>query len=257
VFDVGAYLERIGLGGRPGLTQMHRAHVHAIPFENLDPHAGHHVSLATEELERKIVQSRRGGYCFEHNLLFKAACEALGAEVDAYLARVRWHAPAGAVRPRTHLVLGVHDGGTTWHADVGFGAGTPLEPIPFGPGGPYEQSGWTFRVVEDGAELVLQRLDGDDWGDVYAFSRTPSPMVDIEVSNWFVSTHPDSPFVRGVIVSRRPEDGSIEMLSDWSGELVLLTETPEGSTSAPVARDELPELIASHFGLPTAPKPRM
>jgi N-hydroxyarylamine O-acetyltransferase len=139
VFDVGAYLERIGLGQRPELRQMHRAHVHAIPFENLDPHAGRPVPLATEELERKIVGARRGGYCFEHNLLFKAACEALGAEVDAYLARVRWRAPAGAVRPRAHLVLGVHDGGATWHADVGFGAGTPLEPIPFGPGGPYEQ----------------------------------------------------------------------------------------------------------------------
>jgi N-hydroxyarylamine O-acetyltransferase len=253
VLDVGAYLERIGLEERPGLRQMHRAHAHAIPFENLDPHTGRPVSLASEDLERKLVGMRRGGYCFEHNLLFKAACVALGAEVDTYLARVRWRAPAGAVRPRAHLVLGVRDGGSTWHADVGFGAGTPLEPIPFGPGGPYEQAGWTFRVVEDGAELVLQRLDGDDWGDVYAFSGTPSPIIDIEVSNWFVSTHPDSPFVKGVIVSRRPEDGSIEILSDWSGELVLVTETPQGSTSTPVARAELPDLVASRFGLDTAP----
>jgi N-hydroxyarylamine O-acetyltransferase len=257
MFDVGAYLERIGIAGRPELRRMHRAHVHAIPFENLDPHAGRPVPLGTEQLERKLVGSGRGGYCFEHNLLFKAACEALGAEVDAYLARVRWRAPAGAMRPRTHLVLGVHDGEATWHADVGFGAGTLLEPIPFGPGGPYEQSGWTFRVVEDGAELVLQRLDGDDWGDVYAFSRTPSPMVDIEVSNWFVSTHPASPFVTGVIVSRRPEDGSSEILSNWSGELVLVTETPEGSTSIPISQADLPELIASRFGLHAAPQPRM
>jgi arylamine N-acetyltransferase len=82
-------------------------------------------------------------------------------------------------------------------------------------------------------------------------------MVDIEVSNWFVSTHPDSPFVSGVIVSRRPQDGSIEILSDWSGEPVLVTETPEGSTSVPVARAELPELIASRFDLGAAPQPRM
>ena len=39
--------------------------------------------------------------------------------------------------------------------DVGFARGI-LEPIPFGPGHKQEQSGWSFRVVEEGSELVLQ-----------------------------------------------------------------------------------------------------
>jgi N-hydroxyarylamine O-acetyltransferase len=128
VFDLDAYLDRIGLEGRPDLAELHRAHVAAIPFENLDPHRGVPVSLAPDDLERKLVRERRGGYCFEQNLLLKAALEALGAQVELLLARVRYNAPAGSVRPRTHLVLRVAAGDVTWHADAGFGAGTLLEP---------------------------------------------------------------------------------------------------------------------------------
>src|SRR5262245_52842897 len=142
MFDVDAYLERIGLAGRPSVSEIHRAQLCAIPFENLDPYCGRAVALGPDDVYRKLVAERRGGYCFEQNLLLKAAYEALGAEVDTYLARVRWRAPPGPVRPRGHLVLGVRSGGETWHADVGFGSGSPTEPMPFGPGGPYEQDGW-------------------------------------------------------------------------------------------------------------------
>jgi N-hydroxyarylamine O-acetyltransferase len=93
VFDLDAYLERIGLDGRPSIAQVHRAHLTSIPFENLDPHQGVAVSLEVEDLERKLVSERRGGYCFEQNLLLKAALEALGAEVDMFLARPRARAP--------------------------------------------------------------------------------------------------------------------------------------------------------------------
>jgi N-hydroxyarylamine O-acetyltransferase len=55
VFDLDAYLERIGLDGRPSIAQLHRAHLTSIPFENLDPHQGLPVSLEVEDLERKLV----------------------------------------------------------------------------------------------------------------------------------------------------------------------------------------------------------
>ena len=93
------------------------------------------VSLGAEDLERKLVAARRGGYCFEQNMLFERRLEALGAEVELMLARVRWGAPPGVVRPRSHLVLRVEADGASWHADVGFGLGTLLEPMPFGAGG--------------------------------------------------------------------------------------------------------------------------
>jgi N-hydroxyarylamine O-acetyltransferase len=141
VFDLDAYLTRIGLDHRPSLAELHRAHACSVPFENLDPHRGVPVSLDEDDLQQKLVREKRGGYCFEQNLLLKHALEALGAEVELILARVTMGASRDAVRPRSHLLLRVRAEGGVWHADVGFGAGTLLEPIPFGPGEIVEQAG--------------------------------------------------------------------------------------------------------------------
>jgi len=251
VFDLDAYLARIGLDGRPSVAEVHRAHVTSIPFENLDPRCGIPVSLAIEDVQRKLVTERRGGYCFEQNLLLKAGLEALGASVDLFLARVRLGATPGVMRPRSHLVLRVRAGDSDWHADVGFGAGCLLAPVPFGPGAgtEHEQSGWRFRIVRDEPELVLQTVHGEEWVDVYGFPPHPVPFVDLETSNWFTSTHPHSPFVSGLIVSKQAGDGSRTLLSDWSG-LALTEQTPAGTTVTPVEWEGVPELLATRFSLP-------
>jgi N-hydroxyarylamine O-acetyltransferase len=249
VHDFGSYLTRIGVDSRPTLAELHRAHVSAVPFENLDPYAGTAVSLAPEALERKLVAERRGGYCFEQNLLMMSALHELGATVEPMLARVRWGVPAGTITPRTHLVLHVELDGAAWLADVGFGAGTLLEPIRFGPGGPYEQSGWRFRVVRESDQLVLQTDDDGVWRDVYAFEPRPAPLIDIELSNWFTATHPKSRFVTGLIVTRQTPDGARVSLSDWTNGLALTVRTPERADVTPVERSEIPALLAERFGL--------
>jgi N-hydroxyarylamine O-acetyltransferase len=247
--DLAAYLERIGASPGAGLAELHRAHVTSIPFENLDSHAGVPVSLALDDVQRKLVGARRGGYCFEHNLLFAAALEALGLRVEPMLARVRLGRPPGTPRPRTHLVHRVHAGDGVWLADVGFGNGTLLQPIPFGPGGEHEQSGWRFRVVADGPEHVLQSAEGSEWVDVYGFVPDPVPLIDVETSNWFTCTHPRSPFVAGLIVAVNHPDGTRVALSDWNG-LSLTTRTPHERTVAEPAREDIPELLDTVFGLP-------
>jgi N-hydroxyarylamine O-acetyltransferase len=249
MFDLDAYVERIGLNGRPRLAELHRGHVASIPFENLDPHRGVPASLEVDDLQRKLVAERRGGYCFEHNMLLMAALQALGMKVEPMLARVRFGAPPATVRPRSHLVLHVRTGDASWLADVGFGAGTLLEPIPFGLGHTYEQSGWRFRLVAEGPQLVLQTVSDSEWVDVYAFLPTPVPQVDIETSNWFVSTHPSSPFVTGLLIGTQHSDGTRTLLSDWS-ELALSEQTPAGTTVTPLARGDIPRLLDTHFGLP-------
>jgi N-hydroxyarylamine O-acetyltransferase len=248
MFDLDAYLARIGLGGQPGIAHVHRAHATSIPFENLDPRRGEPVSLTLEDLERKLVSARRGGYCFEQNLLLKGALESLGAEVEPMLARVRVGGEPGVTRPRSHLLLRVAMDGILWHADVGFGLGTPLEPLPFGPGDEHDQAGWRYRVVEDGPELVLQSADGDLWVDMYGFLPEPVPMVDVETSNWFTCTNPRSPFVTGLNVSTQHEDGTRVSLSDRSG-LELTVHTPENKRTTPVAVRDVPQLLREHFAL--------
>lgn len=247
--DLATYLERIGAGPDAGLDELHRAHVTSIPFENLDSHQGIPVSLELDDLQRKLVTNRRGGYCFEQNRLFAAALEARGLRAEPMLARVRLGRPSGTPRPRTHLVHRVHTGDGVWLADVGFGNGTLLEPIPFGPGEEHEQSGWRFRIVTDGREHVLQTIEDSEWVDVYGFVPEPVPSVDIDTSNWFTCTHPRSPFRAGLIVAVNHPDGTRVAMSDWHG-LSLTTRTPHDRTVFEPSREDIPELLETVFGLP-------
>jgi N-hydroxyarylamine O-acetyltransferase len=246
--DLEGYLARIGLAGRPDLATVHRAHVAAIPFENLDPRRGVPVSLRLRDLERKLVHERRGGYCFEHNLLFAAALEALGMRAEPLLARVG--SRDNAERPLTHLFLRVHAEGAVWHADVGFGAGTLIEPIAFGPGEEVVQAGWRRRVLADGPQLVLQEAREGGWADLYSFAPVPAFRTDIEMSNWYTCTHPGSRFVTGLVLTRNHLDGSRTVLSDWSGSLRLLEQAASGERAHPVGRSDVPALLAERFSLP-------
>jgi N-hydroxyarylamine O-acetyltransferase len=249
MFDLEAYVERIGVDEHASVAEVHRAHVMAIPFENLDPHRGVPVSLEPDALSDKLVRRRRGGYCFEQNLLLKAGLEALGAEVEVMLARVRVGSPPGTLRPRSHLVLRVHAGGEALLADVGFGLGTLLEPIGFEPGPAYEQLGWRYRLISEGREHVLQSQEDGIWRDMYAFLPEPVPRVDVEVSNWFTCTYPRSPFVTGLIVAAQHPDGSRISLGDRDG-LKLTEQTPAASQVNPVDWDSVPELLERLFDLP-------
>jgi N-hydroxyarylamine O-acetyltransferase len=245
--NLDAYLARIGLRGRPGLDELHRAHATRIPFENLDPANGRPASLDLVDLEDKLVSRRRGGYCFEQNLLLMGALEALGYDrITPMLARVR-AGGTGETRPRTHLLLRVDIGGEALHLDVGFGGDGLLEPIPFGPSGEIEQAGWRYRVVEDGRELVLQMRDGDAWADQYGFVPEEAPAVDIVTSNWFVSTWPQSPFVTGVIVGG--QDPGIHRRLMVRGGATYTESTPDSVNVTALELDEVPGILASRFGI--------
>jgi arylamine N-acetyltransferase len=152
----------------------------------------------------------------------------------------------------SHAVLRVIDGDERqWHADVGFGLGTLLDPIPFGadPAAVHEQSGWRFRVVQDGPGLVLQTAGPDGWSDVYGFVPAPVAHVDLEVSNWWTCTNPRSPFVWGLIATANHDDGRRESMSDWSGPLQVIRMSPEGTDVSEEPRAVIPAML-ERFGLP-------
>jgi len=45
---------------------LHRAYVPAIPFGNLDVILGRGISVELDDIQAKLVQRKRGGYCYEH-----------------------------------------------------------------------------------------------------------------------------------------------------------------------------------------------
>jgi N-hydroxyarylamine O-acetyltransferase len=249
MFELDAYLQRIGLSGPPSLEGVHLAHCTSIPFESLDPLTGVPVSLAPADVFDKLVRRSRGGYCFEQNLLLAGALRALGIDVELHLARVLLAAEPGVLRPRSHLALKVLVGGRALLADVGFGGGTLLEPLPWGPGGEHEQAGWRWRILEREGEHVLQALRDGRWTDLYAFLPRSVPAVDLEPASWWTSTHPDSRFVTGFLVGRQWADGRRLVLSDW-GELGLTEASAASLTVTPVSREQIPGLLAERFELP-------
>ena len=128
-FDLDAYLQRIGFVGSrsPDLATLKAvvlAHAQGIAFENLDPFLGRDVHLDLESLQRKLVHGRRGGYCFEQNLLLDHALRSLGYQTTGLAGRVLWMRPEDAVTTRSHMLLRVDLDGQTYLVDVGFGGMT-------------------------------------------------------------------------------------------------------------------------------------
>ena len=110
MLDLDSYFKRVGYSGPRTATletlcALQALHPRSIPFENLDTLSGRPVALDLSSLEHKLVQSRRGGYCFEQNLLFKHVLNAVGFDAAALAARVVWERPADELRARTHMVL--------------------------------------------------------------------------------------------------------------------------------------------------------
>lgn len=197
-FNLSAYLRRIGVDRptRPSsaaLRALHAGHAGRIPFENLDIPLGRPIRLDLESLQAKLVVGRRGGYCFEQNLLLAAALRELGYRVRPLAARVRFRQR----RPlaRTHMILlVVADDGGPWLADVGFGAEGPIEPVAFRPGIESAQYGRTYRIASELAGWTLRSGLEAPGVDLYSFSLEPQEPADYELANYYVSTHPDSPF---------------------------------------------------------------
>ncbi|MFI6582398.1 arylamine N-acetyltransferase [Embleya sp. NPDC050493] len=198
--DLDAYFARTGWSGERAptwatLRSLHLAHVVGIPFENVEVLLGGVPSLEPADLEDKLVRQGRGGYCFEHNLLFARVLEELGFGVTRLAARVRMG--SDEIRPMTHMLLSVEVPGEAhpYIADVGFGSGGLLEPLPLLPGVASPQGAWRYRLVRERDLWLLQTVYGEDgWFTVYAFTLERRELVDFEVANWYIATHPSSPF---------------------------------------------------------------
>ena len=200
-FDLPAYLARIGwlesdVRTLEQLSGLMRAHMAAIPFENLDVLLGRPIRLDPASLQSKLVHARRGGYCFEHTTLMAAALQQLGVKPKHHSARVVLITPR-PVSPRTHMFLTVKIDGQTYVVDPGFGSIGPSGPVLLG-GDASPQAGHVMAREGNGWVLRARRADG--WADAWVSDLEESPPIDFEVSNHFTATHPSSPFVNRLML---------------------------------------------------------
>jgi N-hydroxyarylamine O-acetyltransferase len=246
--DLDAYLRRIRYAKAPEptvevLTALHEAHVGAIPFENLDVLLGRPIALDLVSLQAKMIAGRRGGYCFEHNTLFRAVLEHVGFRVTSLAARVR--SGASEVRPRTHMLLRVDLPGGPFLADVGFGGEGPVHPLPLAAGRHLGEDGSGHGLRREDDWWALEGNDTGDWIDLYAFTLEPHHPVDFEMANHFTSTYPTSHFRRNLTAQR-----------SWPGGRAILRNRDFVIRTGPSARsetirdpDHLLEILDQHFGL--------
>jgi N-hydroxyarylamine O-acetyltransferase len=203
------YLARIGLDRRPaatldGLRTLHRAHLLSISYENIDVQLQRPVTIERKPIYEKIVERRRGGWCYEMNGLFGWALEALGFDVTRATGAVMREA-VGKPSEGNHLVLRVSLEEGVYLADVGFGDG-PLDPICITPG--------TFQSA--GFDFELSRID-HEWWRLKSHPRGGAKSFDFNLNRADESllaekcaqlqSSPVSPFVQNLVAQRHTPAG--------------------------------------------------
>jgi N-hydroxyarylamine O-acetyltransferase len=248
---IDAYCARIDYAGprEPTLAVLQAivaAHSTAIPFENLDVLLKRPIRLDPPSLYAKLVHGRRGGYCFEHNLLLLDILLTLGFHAQGLAARVRWGRLPEVIGPRTHMLLRVDLPAGPHIADVGFGGLTPTAPLALAAGREQPTPHETFRLAAAGAEYDLEARLGSAWSSLYRFSLQAQMAVDYEVANWFTSTHPNSLFVNHLIVSR-PGPGRRSTL--FNDKFTVRHRDGKAERDALEGADQLAEILSSQFGI--------
>ncbi len=250
--DLRAYFARIGYDGpaEPTLAVLNaivQAHVQSIPFENLDVLQRQPIELTPAALEHKLVQRRRGGYCFEQNGLLLLALESIGYDVAPMSARVRYGRPGGVVPPRTHLFLRVRIDGIPWLADVGVGGFSMTSAIRLDTAGEQATPHEARRITRDGALHLQQVRFGGDWHDLYEFTLEEMPLVDRELANWYTSAHPQSDFRHRLVVALALPGGRRKTLLNREFSDRQRNGTVDGRVIA--THQELLAVLADDFGL--------
>ena len=207
--NLNAYFERIGFAGSiaPTLATLeliHALHPAVIAFENLNPLLGLPVNLDLPSIEKKLLSERRGGYCYEHNLLLMAVLRELDFTVRGMAARVLWSDPTAIDRPPTHMLLAVDIGGATYIADAGFGGLTLTTPLKLKSDVEQATPHETFRLLGSEPDWTLEARIGEAWKQLYVFTTDEVAEEAYAASNQHISTSPESPFTHELRVALSP-----------------------------------------------------
>jgi N-hydroxyarylamine O-acetyltransferase len=253
--NLNAYFERIGFAGSiaPTLATLeliHALHPAVIPFENLNPLLGLPVSLDLPDIEKKLLAERRGGYCYEHNLLLMAVLRELDFAVRGLAARVVWFDPTAIDRPPTHMLLAVDIGGVTHIADVGFGGLTLTAPLRLKSEVEQPTPHETFRLTGGEPDWTLEAQIDGEWRALYVFDTIEHSPDYYEAPNLALSTDPDSRFRTELRAALSPA-GKRLALRNNRFTTHIAGEPSEARLLTSVT--ELRELLSGTFGIQLPP----
>jgi N-hydroxyarylamine O-acetyltransferase len=226
------------------LRALHIAHTLNVPFENLDVFYRRPILLDGASLYKKIVEKRRGGYCFEMNGIFSLVLQQMGFNVTNLLAKVT--IDGLHYTTKTHQAILVEIDGVQWLADVGFGNEGIISPLILKENREQKQFAHAYRLTTHPAlGYVLEKKDEAGYHPLYAFTLDACSPEDFLMSNHFTSTFPESFFLTMRMCTMPTKEGRIT-LTDSRFKVVAHNNVSE----LPIANeDEFKAVLKEHFGL--------
>ena len=240
-------LKRIGYSGPTEptlytLRALQMAFLLKVPFENLDIHLGRQIKLSSEHIYEKIVTRKRGGFCYECNILFFDLLKALGFQVEYLSARMVQGTTVG--EEYDHMVILValeHD----YLVDVGNGQSC-REPLRLDGTTRSTSEGYTYRVGTHGKDYALYFQQANaEWMPRFLFSLTPRERSEFSAMCHYHQTSPDSIFTQHRLVTIATVEGRVT-LTDMR---LRITEGLETQESVLSSEGQYSETLERYFGI--------
>ncbi|CAI8812659.1 N-hydroxyarylamine O-acetyltransferase [Pseudomonas sp. IT-P74] len=249
--DLALYLRRLGFDAPAAptletLRQLQLRHTGVFPFENLTTLSGEPVLIDLPSIEQKVLHEGRGGYCYELNNLFLALLQDLGFDARAISGRVVMGQPEGAWTARTHRLSLVIIDDVRYITDVGFGGMVPTAPLLLDTRAEQLTPHEPYRIDLNVDGFTLRANVAGEWRAMYIFDLQRQEDIDFAVGNWYVSTHPESSFVKQLMVARTGE-GWRRTLNNGSFAIHRIGHDSERREVTDVL--ELIGLLGSEFGI--------
>lgn len=210
--DKKKYLERIKFNTRDfkpdaeNLKILQKNHLLSIPFENLDIHWKRPIVLDTGKFYQKIVEEKRGGFCYELNGLFNELLTEIGFQTKIISARVSQNeGKFGAEYDHLAILTGIN--GEEFLVDVGFGDFT-AEPLKFVLNVEQTDDNGIFLIRRfDEVYFEVVKKDGENWQSEYIFKDLARDLSEFAGMCNFHQISSESHFTRGKVCSLMLEDG--------------------------------------------------
>ncbi|MGQ7959531.1 arylamine N-acetyltransferase family protein [Pseudomonas sp. SP16.1] len=251
MLDLHSYLRRLGYSSAPPATletlrELQLRHTAEFPFETLATLLRTPVQVEPAAIQDKLLRQGRGGYCFELNRLFLLLLQALGFEARGLTGRVLMGGPEDALPARTHMLVLVTLDGVRHIADVGFGGMVPTAPLLLDSEAQQATPHEPYRLTLVDGSYTLRALVAGSWRAMYVFDLQVVADIDYVVGNWYVCTHPDSPFL-GQLIAARTGPGLRKTLNNGSFAIHRLGQDSERVQLQSV--DAVLEVLRDEFGI--------
>lgn len=244
------YLSRIGFDGvvpttdLQGLKFLQRFHLLHVPFENLDIHWERAIVPDTDKFYAKIVDEKRGGFCYELNGLFNQLLRGLGFQTRLVSARVHNGTEFGPEFDHAAIIVTI--GELEYLADVGFGDFTaePLRLVT-----DIEQldreGKYVIRRSAEYGNLEVTKIVDEVSHPLYKFSLLGRDLSEFTEMCDFQQYAPESHFRKGKLCSIMTDDGR-KTVTDKS---FIVTSNGQ-KTETPINSDaEFYEILEREFGI--------